>query len=63
MMESLLRQYIFFQPSSSRPEADYTSTVRVVANDGMFASAPATTVVDVIFSNLPPQVLVDGIVS
>ena len=57
MMESLLRQYIFFQPSSSRPEADYTSTVRVVANDGMFASAPATTVMDVIFSK-PPQVLV-----
>lgn len=63
MMESLLRQYIFFQPSSSRPEADYMSTVGVVASDGMFVSAPAITTVEVIFSNSPPQVLVDGMVS
>ena len=63
IIESLLRQYIFFQHSSSRPEADYMSTVRVVANDGMFGYVPAFTMVEVVYSNSPPQVLVDGIVS
>lgn len=63
IIETILGQFVFFQPSPIRPVADYSAYVGVVASDGRFNSIPATTTVNILFMNQPPQVLVNGMVS
>jgi hypothetical protein len=53
-MTNVLRDHLYFQHSTNRPNSSYTSVISVTANDGLLTSDPAYTTVLVNFNNLEP---------
>ena len=60
IMQMILRQYLYFQHSTTRPSNSYTAVVTARVSDGQWMSDPATTTVTVEFTNLSPIVYIKG---
>lgn len=60
IIQLILRQYLYFQHSTTRPSNSYTAVVTARVSDGQWISDPATSTVTVEFTNLSPIVYIKG---